>query len=157
MKKDFEDRFWGNVTIPTNVVTECWEWQGGTYSHNGYPLMSFQMNGRTLNRRASRIAFELSNGFLDDGEVVMHICDNRNCVNVSHLRRGTQAQNLADRDAKQRQARGASCGRSKLTEAQVLRIRELAPTTRRSVIAAEFGICFTTVTMIIKRRTWKHI
>lgn len=41
-------------------------------------------------------------GEIGSGSVVMHLCDNTECVNPSHLRLATQIENIADRDAKKR-------------------------------------------------------
>jgi hypothetical protein len=43
---------------------------------------------------------------LFEGELVMHICDNPNCCNPSHLRAGDTRANVADMVAKGRQSRG---------------------------------------------------
>lgn len=39
---------------------------------------------------------------LDEGECVMHLCDNRACIRYDHLRVGSVAENNADRRAKER-------------------------------------------------------
>jgi hypothetical protein len=57
------------------------------------------------------------------GGVVLHSCDNSRCINPLHLRLGTHQDNVADKVAKGRQARGSRHGASKLTEIQVAEIR----------------------------------
>lgn len=57
--------------------------------------------------------------------VVMHTCDNRLCVKPSHLVVGTQGDNIADRQRKQRHARRDANHRwMKLSSEDVSRIRE---------------------------------
>jgi hypothetical protein len=57
--------------------------------------------------QAHRIAWMLSNQHpIPDGMVVMHRCDNPRCCRPDHLLVGTQAENIADRVAKGRSARG---------------------------------------------------
>jgi len=91
------------------------------------------------------------------GLVVMHICDNRACVNPAHLQLGTYKDNTADMIAKGRDARpkGETHTGSKLTAAQVLQIREELGTTRE--VASKYGINCKTVSRIRLRQTWKHL
>lgn len=51
---------------------------------------------------AHRVAWELKNGPIPKGLVVMHKCDNPGCVNPLHLEVGTQAQNMRDKIARGR-------------------------------------------------------
>lgn len=53
--------------------------------------------------------------------------------------------------------RGESHGRSKLTAAQVLAIRERAGSESRRALAAAFGVSAFTVNQIVTRRTWRHL
>lgn len=79
------------------VVTPsgCWEWSGGRNPVSGY--------GQTPeNVAAHRVAWEIANGPIPDGQWVLHKCDNRPCCNPDHLMLGTQADNIADMKAKGR-------------------------------------------------------
>src|SRR5262245_51269524 len=67
---------------------ECWEWTAGRFT-SGYGAV---WDSKT--RRAHRVSWELSHGCsVPPGKVVMHLCDNKPCVNPSHLKVGSQAQN----------------------------------------------------------------
>jgi hypothetical protein len=43
---------------------------------------------------AHRYTWIKANGPIPEGMVVMHLCDNRGCINIDHLAVGTQGDNL---------------------------------------------------------------
>lgn len=51
---------------------------------------------------AHRVSYVIFNGDLEEGDVVMHTCDNPHCVNPKHLVKGTLADNNRDRANKGR-------------------------------------------------------
>ena len=97
-------RFWSYVdkTPGQGPKGDCHEWKGGRFP-SGYG--SFGINNRAF--RSHRVAFFIVSG-IDPGEnLVRHrICDNRPCCRYEHLAAGTHLDNMADRDAKGRQAKG---------------------------------------------------
>ena len=145
------DRFWNKV----EKTDECWNWTSAKHP-KGYGL--FSINNR--NQRAHRVSYELCKGKIPEGMQVLHECDNPSCVRPDHLFLGTNADNMADKVAKGRQAhfcpgRGEGHPTSKLTEDQVRAIR--ASPGPQSRIAIEFGISCGYVSDIRKRKYWAHI
>ena len=67
--------------------------------------------------RLHRHAYRLFVGPLSAEDVVRHTCDVRDCCNPAHLLKGSQADNVADRVARGRTARGERHGFAKLTDA----------------------------------------
>lgn len=87
--------------------------------------------------------------------MVMHSCDNPRCINPEHLSLGTNADNLADMARKGRAARGSRHGVAKLTEKEVLGIRELFREGRSKLsLAREFGVSHHAIRDIISGKTW---
>ena len=123
---------------------------------DGYGRVTRFNGTKGVNRRAHRLAWTLVHG--DPGDLfVCHHCDTPLCVRPDHLFLGTAADNLADMRAKGREARGEGHGRAKLTEAQVLEIRELVRTARHEDVASQFGVARETVSCIARRKTWAHV
>lgn len=68
----------------------------------GYGVVTYRKNGRKSTTSAHRWAWIQAYGPLERGQIVMHLCDNPPCVNLEHLRVGTQRENLLDMMAKGR-------------------------------------------------------
>jgi hypothetical protein len=111
-----EERFWAFVPVRGDG---CWEWSGSV-TEKGYG--QFGDGRRPNNVRAHRFSWELANGPIPDGRIVLHSCDNPPCVNPAHLRLGSDAENTADMIAKGRAAwqKNPSPPRIKLVKPQPL-------------------------------------
>ncbi len=137
----------------------CWLWDG-TLSSSGYGQLTV---GRVRDNnfraeRAHRLAYEHWRGPISDGLLVCHTCDVPICVNPDHLFLGTPADNMADKVAKGRQARGTGFKHTKLTEQDVLMVFELsAQGVSGRDIAAQLNVTPANISRIVNRQTWKHI
>ena len=90
----------------TKKTRSCWVWQAGKWG-KGYGATSFYAEGRTHKVAAHRAAWQLHNDKpIPRGLLVMHKCDNKPCVRPSHLKLGTQFENLRDMVQKGRSATG---------------------------------------------------
>lgn len=94
-------RFWAMVgDVGRN---SCWPWIGSCDRH-GYG--QFKAKSRTPPKRSHRIAWELTNGPIPKGLLVLHDCDNPRCCNPSHLRLGTHRDNMDDKRERNRAWKG---------------------------------------------------
>lgn len=99
---NLDDHLNHSADVPTHRpdIGNCWTWTGAT-NDAGYGVAPARFFGTRL---VHRIALALKLGRPVIG-VAMHECDNPSCARPSHLREGTQAENMADAAAKGR-ARG---------------------------------------------------
>jgi hypothetical protein len=74
----------------------CWIWKGWAFK-KGYG--GIKLNGKSL--KAHRLSYYLHKGPISK-PLIMHSCDNRLCVNPSHLFEGTNADNMNDMKVKGR-------------------------------------------------------
>jgi hypothetical protein len=137
----------------TKVDGYCWLWTGGT-SH-GYGQMRVREAWGTSPVYAHRVSYLLAHGPIPAGMEVCHTCDTPLCVYPGHFFLGTQSDNHADMVAKKRHGIGAANGQAKLSDADVVRIREMAAEGRhQGQLAVLFKIKESQVSRIIsgKRR-----
>lgn len=119
MRKSLAERFSEKVSPPNDRGCKLWS---GTKDKNGYGII---WGGTGFGCRfAHRVAWVLTKGPIPKGMCVCHKCDVPSCVNVEHLFLGTQRDNLADMRSKGRQVFGSRHGNHKLTDEEVLFIKQ---------------------------------
>lgn len=108
-----------------NQTENCWEWCG-TKNPAGYGIIQTDWAKEMKTQYAHRISYMLFKGDLN-GLDILHSCDNPKCVNPSHLRLGTQAENNKDRDEKGRHKAlsGLEHGSSIFNKQQIDDIRKM--------------------------------
>lgn len=132
----------------------CWEWTGATKG-NGY--------GHTSRGLAHRRSYELFIGAIQDGMDVCHTCDNRACINPTHLFVGSRRENMQDALRKGRLSRGPShnvrrgeaSSFAKLGRENVAHIRSSNEPSK--VLAARFGVTNDNINRIRRNDTWKDV
>jgi hypothetical protein len=136
-----------------DTSSECHLWTAAV-DRDGYPR--FKLNGSHVG--AHRVAHYLATG--KEPPVVMHaVCDRPSCCRPSHLQGGTQAQNIADRQAKDRQAKGSGAGRAKLSdeEVQELRAKYAEEDTSYRKLGEQYGLDHTSVGAIVRRESYAGV
>lgn len=134
--------------IKINDRSGCWDWLGCKFS-TGYGQIKLGGKKRTTHR----FSYELHRGAIPSGQCVCHRCDNPGCVNPDHLFLGTDADNVADKVAKGRQAQGITHGLAKLTESDVLAIRAAVGVTQQN-LAERHGVTQSAISLIRLGKNW---
>lgn len=153
-----EEAFLSQVIINEN---RCWDWNGSKTTF-GYGVVCAK--GRRVD--AHRFSYEYYNNLIRDGLQVLHICDNPICTNPNHLFLGTQKDNAHDCINKKRfkkinnlsKAKGEKVASSKLTEKDVIKIKEMIYRgVSNKEIAQKFNVTDKNISCIKLGKTWKHI
>ncbi len=114
-------------------------------------------NGRSI--RSHIFIYEECFGFIPDGQVVRHKCDNPTCINPEHLELGTQLDNIRDSIHRDRHARGERNGHARLNEEQVREIHALLSegNLTQGEIGNRYGVGATMVCQIKRGHSWRHL
>ena len=94
-------------------------------------------------------------------DVIMHLCDVRNCIEITHLKLGTYKENIRDMVSKGRgiyNNKGSKNPNSTLVEEEILEIRRLYSNGGflQRQLAKKFGISQQQVSMIVLNKHWKN-
>ncbi len=116
----------------------------------------FSVDGKIV--LAHRSSWELYNGGIPDGLLVLHKCDNPECSNPDHLFLGTCSDNSIDMSNKGRSTHGIKNTQAKLNPDEVLEIiRRLELGDSQQSIADNFNISQTSISSIEHGKTWRRI
>jgi len=158
----FEQRFWPKVnkegSVPSHMphLGKCWEWIGGTIPNGSGRYGAFESPVGVL---AHRYSWTLHKGQIPDGLKVLHHCDNKLCVNPSHLFIGTAKDNARDLISKGLKVtpKGEDVVGSKLTKEQVLEIYNY-PSVYGGInlLSHKHGVSRSTIKNIRSGKAWAH-
>jgi len=135
----------------------CWNWTACKIKA-GYG----QINIDGKMQLAHRVSYEMYKNKIPEGLHVRHSCDNPSCVNPDHLELGTNQDNVNDRTKRGRHKYGISKGEkhglAKLTEADVLEIRQMIQNgVYHKIIAELFDVSPSLICRINTGKNWSHI
>jgi hypothetical protein len=161
------DRFWAGVDR-SGGDDSCWLWQRGK-STAGYGV-SWHIDKVWYTHRLS---YEIAYGPIPPGLMVLHSCDTPACCNPAHLRTGTQADNMRDRQERGRTPsgdrhrsvlypesvlRGEQIWNAKLTAQDVRDIRRQHRDGKpQAAIARHYGMSNMAIHDIVRGRNWRHV
>jgi hypothetical protein len=133
-------------SIPIPEGKGCLLWLRG-YQQRGYPGIR---NGKTMTT-VPRLLYQLLHGPLRSDEVTRHTCDHPFCVNREHIISGSQADNMRDRQVRNRAGK-------KLTPeavAEIFRLR--AEGKSHQAIGAIVGTSKAMAGYVLRGQSWTHV
>jgi hypothetical protein len=143
----------GNVIDWKETEEGCLVCSSHKPSVRGYPR--YGVRGKSY--RMHRYIYEQLFGEIPEGMMVMHLCDNRMCINPEHLRLGTYYDNMKDMYDKKRNVFGEKCAAAKLTGESVAFIKKNKKVIKGRDLAKMFGVSPQTICDIHNKRGWKHV
>lgn len=144
--ENLRNRFWDKVNLWFGIADEdCWNWVAAKTFGYG------RLNVNKRSRLAHHLSWIMYKSEIPEEMNVLHKCDNRACVNPSHLFLGTLKDNNQDCNNKQRNY-------CKLTSEQVKEIRTRLKDCNQSQseLAREYKVSNTMITDIKLNKWWKH-
>ena len=153
VKEDVATRFYRHVKKSDG--DGCWEWIGFV-DKNGYGKFTWE---KGVYKRSHRVAWVLDgNPELDPSVYLLHSCDNPACVRPSHLRPGTQKENIRDMDAKCRRPKGEKHHSAVLTNEIVRKARAMREAGMSGgKIAKELSVSRSAIDQMLSGKTWRHV
>jgi len=145
-----QELFWSKVDV--RGAADCWEWQS-TRNHCGYGLVTIAGH-RWI---ASRIAMAIVGRDVPTDKQACHHCDNPPCCNPMHLFTATMSENMADKVAKGRTARGRMVSQKQavLNDDAVRHIRRSRLSLR--ALGRMYGVSSTSIRYAKIGRTWRYV
>jgi hypothetical protein len=140
--------------------TGCMIWTGAVQRHS---YGAFKIGRQKIDAHVA--SWRIANGGLPVpiGQLVMHSCDCRMCVNPEHLTLGTVSQNMLDAHKNGRgddfKSQGEQHYNAKLNDDLVRTLRSEYATGGISVraLAEKHGIGYGCARSVIEGKNWKHV
>lgn len=138
----------------------CMIWTGAVQRHS---YGAFKIGHEKIDAHVA--SWRIANGGqpVPLGQLVMHKCDCRMCVNPEHLKLGTVSQNMLDAHKDGRgedfKSQGEQHYNAKLTEeiVKMLRVEYAAGGISGRKLAEKYGFTYSCVKSVLQRKSWKHV
>lgn len=120
---------------------DCLNWTGATKGFGyGYTTIGSRTDGTRKTITTHRAMWIATHGSIPDGIWVLHHCDNPKCINPDHLYLGDRADNVRDRETRNRNNHTR-----KLTDEDVLFIHKNKNVIKSKDLAKMFGVSYHTI------------
>jgi len=138
------DRFLSK--IDKKGPNDCWLWTA-SINTSGYGHVRIDHTTKL----AHILAWELVNGSVTEGKLILHKCDNKKCCNPKHLYEGTHSDNMRDRCERYKGNVGGGSRKNMFSISELNAIKLLVEKgfTQRS-IANTFGVSQSYISFLSK-------
>jgi len=128
-----------------------------THTSTGYPDVRFNVDGKQTAISVHRLVAKAFLGDRQDGMQIRHLDGNKLNNRVDNLCYGTAQENAQDRVRHGTSCKGIKNPKNKLTEQQVMSIRNLHGTVKAKHAASIFGLSNSTIYRIWNKKYWSHL
>lgn len=145
------------------LTKPCMEYRTQLDTPTSYPrLMASDGKIRQITWIVYAQHYKVSFADIEQAGCIMHLCDNRKCIEPTHLRMGSYSENTQDMHDKGRGSgvgahKGSEHHFAKLTEETVKEIKRLRYQYLGKQLARKFNVSRATVSMILNGKIWQHV
>jgi hypothetical protein len=156
--EDYEVSDLGNIrritpsrgTRPMRIVRPCSD-------RTGRLVFNARKNGKTKQWKVHRAVMAAFCGNCPPEREVAHLDGNQKNNKLTNLIYATPKENNQHKVLHGTQPKGSKIWCAKLTENDVIKIRQMSPQISYSKIAKEFGVSPISISQIFRKKTWKHV
>lgn len=143
----------------SRILRQCESHRDGRRACNHYLIVSLSKNGKHVTRYVHKLVAEAFLGSCPPGKQIRHGPGGQHDNRVVNLGYGTKEENEQDKIRDGTAPRGSRNPYARVNESMVKEIRNKhagGDRTYRS-LGLEYGIDETTVSLIVRRKTWEHV
>jgi hypothetical protein len=128
-------------------------------NHGGYWKACLWVERKMKAYSVHALVMRAFRGFPPDGCEVNHLDGNKDNNSLCNLEYCTKSRNIVHAQETGLKPVGSRCYQAKLSESQVLEIRELYALGQvtQSALAGMYGVKFAVISAIVRRKKWKYI
>lgn len=142
-----------DVRFKIDAATGCWNCTSHAQTVSGYPRGCVDGYQTTLHRQLYMQTHNIRS--MPRETQVMHICDNKQCINPAHLHTGTHDDNMREAVERDRVVFGEDHHFAKLNEIKVRAIMQSSETDK--VLSQRYNVSPAAIWCVRNGKSWNRI